>query len=204
MSNHTVHNYTTPVVELLHLSWLCQQTSGSDTQSIIKTNFLTLITVHFLLYTATRLTRERGSSFFLPCIRVWNWTEETSDVTAGHLSKHHDDTVGVQEARGVSLIQSHLCLHRCPGAAAEVTLLRLRAGSLWINEVYIHQRSSRVTHIFLFSHLWIFYSCISSGHCVICLVFVFLWGFLFLLMFGLLFASFCCLLKHTVPCSVTT
>lgn len=78
---------------------------------------------------------------------------------ADHLSKHHDDTVGVQEARGVSLIQSHLCLHRCPGAAAEVVLLRLRAGTLLSQVKHTHRWSSRMTqdsfiHLrFLFSHI---------------------------------------------------
>lgn len=52
---------------------------------------------------------------------------------ADHLSKHHDDAVGVQETGGVPLIQSNLCLHRCPGAAAEVVILGLRAGNLQIN-----------------------------------------------------------------------
>lgn len=49
---------------------------------------------------------------------------------ADHLSKHHDDAVGVQETGGVPLVQPHLCLHRCPGAAAEVGVLVRRPGDL--------------------------------------------------------------------------
>lgn len=55
-------------------------------------------------------------------------------VFADHLSQHHDDAVGVQEARGVSLVQAHLRLHGRPGAAAEVVLLRLRAGTLPVRQ----------------------------------------------------------------------
>lgn len=55
-----------------------------------------------------------------------------AEIVADHLSKHHDDTVGVQETGGVSLIQPDLCLHRCPGTAAEVVVLSLRAGNLQI------------------------------------------------------------------------
>lgn len=52
-------------------------------------------------------------------------------MVADHLPKHHDDAVGVQEAGGVPLVQSHLRLHRCPrAAAAEVVTVGLRAGNL--------------------------------------------------------------------------
>lgn len=47
-----------------------------------------------------------------------------------HLSQHHDDAVGVQEARGVPLVQAHLGLHGCPGSASEVVFVHLRAGGL--------------------------------------------------------------------------
>lgn len=49
---------------------------------------------------------------------------------SAHLPQHHDDAVGVQEARGVPLVQAHLRLHGRPGSAAKVVLLRLRAGGL--------------------------------------------------------------------------
>ncbi len=59
-----------------------------------------------------------------------------------HLSNHHDDTVGVQEARGVPLVQSHLRFHRCPGAAAELVFFSLRAGSLEITiKQYKHSQT---------------------------------------------------------------
>lgn len=51
-------------------------------------------------------------------------------MVADHLPKHHDDAVGVQEAGGVPLVQSHLRLHRCPGAAGKVVTVGLRAGNL--------------------------------------------------------------------------
>lgn len=57
-------------------------------------------------------------------------------IMANHLSKHHDDAEGVQETGGVPLIQSDLCLHRCPGAAAEVFVLCLRARTLR-NDIFI-------------------------------------------------------------------
>lgn len=43
------------------------------------------------------------------------------------LAKHHDDTVGTQEARRVSLVQSHVCLHRRPGTTAELLFFTLGA-----------------------------------------------------------------------------
>lgn len=66
------------------------------------------------------------------------------EIAADHLSKHHDDAVGVQETGGVSLIQPDLRLHRRPGAAAEVLVLSLRAGNLQIhifNTRVLNQRS---------------------------------------------------------------
>lgn len=47
-----------------------------------------------------------------------------------HPAQHHHHTVGVQEARGVPVVEAHLRLHRCPGTAAELLFLRLRAGTL--------------------------------------------------------------------------
>lgn len=55
---------------------------------------------------------------------------------ADHLSQHHDDAVGVQETGGVPLVQSDLCLHRCPGTAAEVGVLSRRPGNLR-NQIYV-------------------------------------------------------------------
>lgn len=54
-----------------------------------------------------------------------------SDRDDAHLSQHHDDAVGVQEAGAVPLVQSHLGLHRGPRAPGELLILRrLRAGHL--------------------------------------------------------------------------
>lgn len=51
-------------------------------------------------------------------------------VETYHLSKNHNHTIGVQEARRVPLVQSHLLHHQCPGSAAEVVILHLWAGNL--------------------------------------------------------------------------
>lgn len=59
-------------------------------------------------------------------------------IMVDHLSKHHDDAVGVQETGGVPLIQSNLGLHRRPGAAAEVVVLGLGAGNLQM-DVFIRK-----------------------------------------------------------------
>lgn len=56
--------------------------------------------------------------------------QEKMSIGNNHLPDHHDYAVGVQEARGVPLIQPHLCLHRCPGTAAELVFFGLRAGAL--------------------------------------------------------------------------
>lgn len=64
-------------------------------------------------------------------------------IMADHLSKHHDNTVGVQKTGGVPLIQSNLGLHRCPGAAAEVVVLGLRAGNLQI-DVFIRKANTLI------------------------------------------------------------
>lgn len=69
-------------------------------------------------------------------------------IKAGHLSQHHDDAVGVQEAGGVPLVQSDLCLHGRPGAAAEVVIVGLRAGNLQTGIVVVKaapERSVAVT-----------------------------------------------------------
>lgn len=62
-------------------------------------------------------------------------------MVADHLPKHHDDAVGVQEAGGVPLVQSHLRLHRCPGAVAEVVTVGLRAGNLQKGRFHQENRS---------------------------------------------------------------
>lgn len=86
---------------------------------------------HFFLKRTEYIEVCRTENFPLHYFHVCVCATETQNtVTAGHLSKHHDGAVGVKEARGVSLVQSHLCFHCCPGAATEGVLLSLRAGTL--------------------------------------------------------------------------